>query len=101
MNDKWLALACFSLASLADAKITDTLIGLGIAKEFNPVMAWAQDFGPSCMWLIKIAASLLLMVLIRKVSFHFLLALTAGMTLVLAWNCGLLAVWYFSNCFVS
>jgi hypothetical protein len=93
MSDKALALTCFTIASMTDARITQFLIGLGIAAEGNPLMEIAMNSMPHGMWIIKAMVSLIFLLLLRKISIEFLIALTGGMCVVLAWNFGLLATW--------
>mgnify|MGYP003146598472 CR=1 FL=1 len=94
MKDKTLALLCFTIASMTDAQITQYLIGLGIAAEANPLMELAMNSLPYGMWTIKATVSLVFLFALSKLSIEFLLALTIGMCVVLAWNFGLLATWY-------
>ena len=95
MSDKALALICFTIASMTDARITQFLIGLGIAAEGNPVMELAMNSLPYGMWITKAAVSLLFLFVLSKLSIEFLLALTIGMCAVLIWNFGLLTTWCF------
>tara|TARA_R100000742_G_C4258856_1_gene76695 strand:- start:229 stop:531 length:303 start_codon:yes stop_codon:yes gene_type:complete len=93
MSDKALALTCFTIASMTDARITQFLIGLGIAAEGNPLMELAMNSLPYGMWTIKATVSVFFLFVLSKLSIEFLLALTIGMCVVLAWNFGLLATW--------
>ena len=95
MNDKMLALLCFTIASLTDARTTDFLISIGIAEEGNPIMLTAMQVMPGGMYLLKVFVSLILLGLLSKLSTEVLLALTAGMCAILAWNFSVLLTWCF------
>ena len=99
MNDKALAWICFTIASMTDARITQFLIGLGVAAEGNPLMALAMNSLPHGMWVIKAMVSLIFLLFLKKLSIEFLLALTFGMCAVLVWNFAILGI-YTANTFI-
>ncbi len=96
ISDKALALICFTTASFTDAKVTEFLIAIGIATEGNPFMATAMNLLPHGMWIVKAAVSLFFLLVLSKLSIEFLLALTIGMCVVLAWNFTLLCIYAIS-----